>query len=75
MPYKCELCGKEFDLKVNPNCYNGSQSYVIGVICKNHNHDDIYKVIDLTVQATKRVIQEQIKTKVGEAIWKFTEDE
>lgn len=43
MSFYCDLCHKEM-----PEDCSGWESFTFGVVCEEHNHGDIAKVVELT---------------------------
>lgn len=58
MPFYCDLCGKEM-----PQKPDGWESFLFGVICDNHNHEDIAKVVELTAEKVRENLIAELTSK------------
>lgn len=55
MPFYCDLCHKEM-----PTEPKGWESFFFGVICGDHNKEDVQKVMELTIAKTKQVLTDKL---------------
>ncbi len=54
MSFYCDLCHKEM-----PKDCGHWESFIFGVICEDHNHEDIAKVVELTsIKVREKLIDE-----------------
>lgn len=70
MSFYCDLCGKEM-----PKDCGNWESFVFGVICENHNHEDIAKVVELTSIKVEQKLIDELTTKFRNQVIDILEKE
>lgn len=55
MPFYCDLCHKEM-----PQHPDGWESFLFGVICSDHNKEDVQKVMELTIAKVKQILTDKL---------------
>jgi hypothetical protein len=58
MPFYCELCHKEMPW----GCRNW-ENFIFGLVCENHNHEDIARVVELTSAKVRDRLIDELTTK------------
>lgn len=64
MPFYCDLCGKEMprgDLE-------GWDSFLFGVICGDHNKEDVQKVMELTIAKVKQILKDKLMSRFTQTV-------
>lgn len=69
MPFFCDLCGKE----IPRECANWG-TFEFGVICEDHNHDDVAKVVELTATKVRDKLVQELANKFYNQVFQMLEE-
>lgn len=70
MPFNCDLCGKEM-----PKDCGNWESFIFGVICEDHNHEDVAKVVELTSAKVREALIDELTMNFRGQVIRVLEEE
>ncbi len=71
MPFYCELCHKEMETAKAENW----GIFLFGVVCEEHNHGDIAKVVELTAEKVRENLIEELTKNFREDVIKRLDEQ
>ncbi len=71
MAFYCDLCHKELDSSIAEKW----GAFFFGVVCEDHNHEDIGKVVELTAAKVRADLIEELTKNFREDVIKRLENE